>query len=416
MKKFLLALILMITITTVVCSQESKQKDVSSSTDIKITKHPNIANFNRGILYSFPSYNSNHQDEGAIDLRGYDLSSIELKDKFNDLMYSYFDSKTIWPESLPDKFDPEKIMELGKNPGLNVDRLHEKGITGKNIGIAIIDQALLVDHTEYKNNLKMYEEIHCSDSAAQMHGSAVASIAVGKSIGVAPEADLYYIAETHGDYKDDGFDWDFTWLAKSIDRILEVNKALPNDKKIRVISISVGWDKSQKGYEEVEKSVNNAKKQGIFVVSSSLKNTYGYMFNGLGRNPLKDPNLDSSYEPGLFWANKYYEDYNKYYSKVGESNSVSNSDVLLIPMDSRTTASPTGIDDYVFYREGGWSWSIPYIAGLYALACQFKPDITPDIFWSTALETGDIIKVLNNNNEYELKKIVNPVRLIEAIE
>jgi len=249
-----------------------------------------------------------------------------------------------------------------------------------------------------------------------MHGSAVASIAVGKSIGVAPEADLYYIAETHGDYKDDGFDWDFTWLAKSIDRILEVNKALPNDKKIRVISISVGWDKSQKGYEEVEKSVNNAKKQGIFVVSSSLKNTYGYMFNGLGRNPLKDPNLDSSYEPGLFWANKYYEDYNKYYSKVGESNSVSNSDVLLIPMDSRTTASPTGIDDYVFYREGGWSWSIPYIAGLYALACQFKPDITPDIFWSTALETGDIIKVLNNNNEYELKKIVNPVRLIEAIE
>lgn len=72
--------------------------------------------------------------------------------------------------------------------------------------------------------------------------------------------------------------------------------------------------------------------------------------------------------------------------------------------------------DYVFYREGGLSWSIPYIAGLYALACQFKPDITPDIFWSTALETGDIIKVLNNNNEYELKKIVNPVRLIEAIE
>lgn len=93
MKKFLLALILIIAITTVVCSQESKQKDVSSSTDIKITKHPNIANFNRGILYSFPSYNSNHQDEWPIDLRGYDLSSIELEDKFNDLMYSYFDRK-----------------------------------------------------------------------------------------------------------------------------------------------------------------------------------------------------------------------------------------------------------------------------------------------------------------------------------
>lgn len=68
----------MITFTAVACSEESKQKDVSSSTDIKTTKHPNIANFNRGVLYSFPSYNLNHQYEGAIDLREYDLSSIDV--------------------------------------------------------------------------------------------------------------------------------------------------------------------------------------------------------------------------------------------------------------------------------------------------------------------------------------------------
>ena len=30
-------------------------------------------------------------------------------------------------------------------------------------------------------------------------------------------------------------------------------------------------------------------------------------------------------------------------------------------------------NEYVFYREGGWSWSIPYIAGVYALAAQVKP-------------------------------------------
>jgi hypothetical protein len=62
-------------------------------------------------------------------------------------------------------------------------------------------------------------------------------------------------------------------------------------------------------------------------------------------------------------------------------------------MDSRGTASPTGYDDYVFYRQGGWSWSIPYIAGLYALACQVKPDITPEVFWSKALETGDAVEI-----------------------
>ncbi len=64
-----------------------------------------------------------------------------------------------------------------------------------------------------------------------MHGPAVASIAVGKNVGVAPEADLYYIAETHGVFKEDGFDWDLYWIAKSIDRIIEINRTLPMDKK-----------------------------------------------------------------------------------------------------------------------------------------------------------------------------------------
>ena len=72
----------------------------------------------------------------------------------------------------------------------------------------------------------MYEEIHCNEEQAAMHGSAVASIAVGKTTGVAPGADLYYIAETHGDSNNGTFNYDFTWLAKSIDRILEVNKSL----------------------------------------------------------------------------------------------------------------------------------------------------------------------------------------------
>ena len=40
-------------------------------------------------------------------------------------------------------------MSLGRNPGLKVRELHQVGITGKGIGIGIIDTALLVDHVEY---------------------------------------------------------------------------------------------------------------------------------------------------------------------------------------------------------------------------------------------------------------------------
>lgn len=424
MKRVFLVALLLMSLTVTACSPkakttdvngETKQTDVSPSTQVRITKHPEPATFNRESVRTLPPPNPAYEGDKTLDLRSYDLSSLDLKDKAKDLEYAEFDSKTIWPKSLPDKFDPKKQMDIGKSPGLNVKKLHKKGITGKGVGLAIIDQPLLVDHIEYKDNLKMYEEIHSFGDQAQMHGPAVASIAVGKNVGVAPDADLYYIAETHGEYKNNDFEYDFTWVAKSIDRILEVNNTLPKDKKIRVISISVGWDKSQKGYEEVNAAVDRANKAGVFVVSSSLINTDGYMFNGLGRNPLSDPEATSSYEPGLFWKDRYYEYGNEFYSMMGEKAGVKIDEVLLIPMDSRTTASPTDSKDYVFYREGGWSWSIPYVAGLYALACEVNPEVTPEIFWSTALKTGDTIKVQNNGKEYEMKKVVNPVKLMEAL-
>lgn len=409
MKKSIIIFLIVFTFILTGCNPTNKQSPVNSADIINIARYPQPLSFGRHILHSLPSINS--KEVFSVDLRSYDLTFMNIKDKVNDLMYASFDSKTIWPKDMPDSFNPQKIMELGKSPGLGIEKLHKTGVTGKGVGIGIIDQALLVEHVEYKDNLKLYEEIHCADDTAQMHGPAVASIAVGKTTGVAPNADLYYIAETHGTYTSNGFEWDFTSIAESIDRILEVNKSLPKNKKIRVISISVGWNKSQKGYNEVTAAVNRAKEQGVFVVSSSLIDTYGYMFSGIGRQPLKNPDDKTSYEPGLFWANSYYEWGQKYFTYFG----VKEDQVLLVPMDSRTTASPTGYNDYVFYREGGLSWSIPYIAGLYALACQVNPDITPDIFWDKALKTGDTINIDYNGKSYELKKIVNPAKLIEDI-
>ncbi|MFD3156965.1 S8 family serine peptidase [Haloimpatiens sp. FM7330] len=406
--------------TAAALKSESEQKNVKNSEtkqNLQITRHPKPANFHRGKLDVLPKYNPNSNKMWQMDLRGYDLSDLNLQGREKDLMYADFDSVTKWPDKLPKDFNPNKIMEVGKNPGLCIRQLHKKGITGKGIGIAIIDQPLLVDHKEYKHNLKMYEEIHWPKQSvdAQMHGPAVASIAVGDTVGVAPEADLYYIAEQHGDFKDGEFKWDFTWLAKSIDRVLEVNKNLPKDKKIRVISISVGWNKDQKGYKEVTEAVERAKKQGIFVVSSSLSEIYGYFFQGLGKNPLKNSDNINSYEPGMWWAEEFYKIKNKNIDKTNESIAEIMNKMLLIPMDSRTTASPTGNDDYVFYREGGWSWSIPYIAGLYVLACQVNPDVTPDTFWNEALKTGDTIKIQHDGKKYDLGKIVNPQKMIENI-
>jgi len=169
-----------------------------TKTNSGIVRHPPVTWFmNRGTLDTLPSYDPNSTDSWQVDLRSRDITKVDLHNRLADLHYADFDHQTQWPATLPASFNPDQIMELGKNPGLGVRRLHQKGITGKDIGIAIIDQCLLVDHIEYKDRLKLYEEIHLMDTKATMHGPAVASIAVGKTVGVAPEADLYFIGETH---------------------------------------------------------------------------------------------------------------------------------------------------------------------------------------------------------------------------
>ncbi|HSL42215.1 MAG TPA: S8/S53 family peptidase [Anaerolineales bacterium] len=320
----------------------------------------------------------------------------------SDLLFADFDSRTQWPPSdkMPADFDWQQIMEIGKDPGLGIRTLHDQGITGQNVGIAIIDQTLLVDHIEYSDRLRLYEEPEQRDRgmAARMHGPAVASIAVGTTVGVATEADLYYIAAPLCFENND-----FSCLARSVRRVIEINRTIPAEHKIRVLAIARGWDSVEFGYDDIMTAVKEASAEGIFVISSSLSETHGLNFHGLGRSPLSDPNDVWSYEPGLWWQDRFYID-GFYYSPV-----------LLVPMDSRTTASPTGAEDYVFYRQGGWSWSIPYLAGMYALAVQAKPDITPEEFWSTALSTGETIHIGHNGKDYEFGIILDPQELIEAI-
>lgn len=377
--------------------------NLSPAGTLAIVHHPPVANYR---FLKLPSYDPAAQNPFQVDLRGGDASQMDLKGRLADLMHANFDGRTTWPADLPDGFDPKQMMELGRNPGLRVRELHQRGVAGKGVGIGIIDQGLLVDHVEYRDRLRLYEEIHCSDGRAQMHGPAVASIAVGKTVGVAPQADLYYIAETHGTWKPGlPFKWDFHWVAESIDRLLEINRTLPPDRKIRVISISVGWTEGRKGFDEANRAVEDATKENVFVISTSLERTHGLEFHGLGRDPLKDPDDAESYRPGLWWSEDFFKG-RGFWAKRPR---------LMVPMDSRCVASPCGTEDYVFYAAGGWSWSVPYLAGLYALACEVKPAVTPEEFWAVGLKTGKTITIERGGTTYDFGRIVDPIALAEAL-
>ena len=357
----------------------------------------------RGSLASLSQYDPGSYASRPVDLRGHDVSGLDLSDAGDDLAYADFDSHTVWPAAsqMPVDFDPQQALETGKNPGLGVRGLHAAGITGRGVGIAMVDQPLLAEHQEYAGQLRWYEEIGSgSVGSASMHGVAVASIAAGRTAGVAPESDLYFIGVRVGLGSVFMQNHDY---ARAVRRILEINRALPAHRQIRVISISLGWLPNSPGYYDITAAVNEAKAAGMLVVCSNLSQVHGLAFNGLGRFPLADPDRIESYEPGLFWAQSFH---------AGQGLTA---DVLLVPMDSRTTGSPTGREEYAFYRRGGWSWSIPYLAGSYALAAQIDPGITPDRFWALALQTGGTIEIERGGRVRKLGTILDPAALIREL-
>jgi hypothetical protein len=377
---------------------------------LKIDRHPAAADFSSINPQPAPpaQFNPNSGNFYQNDYRSSNLSGLDLARSLDGLLYSTFDTKTVWPpaDKLPVGFDPHTIMELGKDPGLMVRQIQAQGITGSGVGIAILDQPMLVDHQEYSSQLKDYEEINIDPgTGSQLHGPAVSSIAVGKTVGVAPQADLYFIAVWPGTFMGTGkFDYDFSYLATAVRRILQINRSLPGSHKIRVISISLSWHPDQKGYADMLAAVNDAKKAGIFVISMSLHDTYGWNMMGMGRSLLADPNDFSSYTVPATWSGSNFD---PQYFAPG---------TLLIPIDARTIASPTGPQDYVFYRQGGLSWTAPYLAGVYALACQVDPQITPQKFWSTALSTGRAARIEHNGKQYPSGVLLDPQALLAALQ
>lgn len=248
--------------------------------------------------------------------------------------------------------------------------------------------------------MALYEEIHNFDADAKTHGPMVASILVGKTTGVAPEADLYYIASNHWNLGVTGTrTQDYTWTAKAIERLLEIDEGLPAEKKIRVISISTDWSQGVKGFAEVMEAARRARDAGIMVVSVSIDKYYPFDYGGLGRELLADPDKPASYKAPLFATGRFSAEENQ----------------LFVPIDSRTYASPSGRDVYTFERRGGYSQGAPYVAGLYALACQVNPQITPEQFWEVALETADIVMIKSENTE-ETVRIADPAALVAVLQ
>jgi hypothetical protein len=282
---------------------------------------------------------------------------------------------------LPPGFDPQKLLEEGKNPGLGIRSLHEQGINGEGIGIAILDQPLLLGHEEYTSRLLRYDNTRASWLSPRSHGSPIMGIANGKTCGVAPGAFVFYYAAMTTMEHNTQAGW--------IDEIIKHNEtvvdpedidgwALPYPKRILVISISAPPENASNN-DAYLKARKRAMDAGILVVTCSKK---FLDFGALTLIEGKDPDKPESYKGG------------------------SSGDVLLIPTRNKTIASHQGVDVYRYSRGIANSWAPPYIAGLTALALQVNPDLQPETILEQLIKTATHTKA---------GPVVNPRGFIDSI-
>ena len=121
-KRKYLAAVGMIILTAVIvmaCKTESADTKI-----INIVRYPEPADYTS--IFNSNKFPEEKDENFEFDVRSTNLSSENLSDRLDDLLYTTYDSKTIWPEKLPEGFNPEEIMEIYKNPGLGMRGIIER--------------------------------------------------------------------------------------------------------------------------------------------------------------------------------------------------------------------------------------------------------------------------------------------------
>ena len=82
------------------------------------------------------------------------------------------------------------------------------------------------------------------------------------------------------------------------------------------------------------------------------------------------------------------------------------SGLIYLPIDNRTFAGFLSDDSYAFHAEGGYSWGIPYLAGVMALGFQVNPNLTVEEIWKKIYATGTPL---------HKSVLINPEAFIESV-
>lgn len=388
MKKIALLLVVILLLSG--CTIAHDDTLISQSQDTSTLHPPSVAEgdtHTSGMLAPFGDVRGNMFVESIGE---YVKTRVLTPNEYNpDDMYTYqFNEYTVFSgnEELQ-----QKIMENGKNPGLGIRALHDRGITGQGVTVAIIDQELSLEPPEFSGKIVEYYKIgNIELGTSSMHGAAVTSILAGETTGVAPGVDIYYVAvPTRIE--------DATYFADGLKWIIEKNKTLSEEEQIRLVSVSgnpSGVDSTFSNQELWNEAVARAQAAGILVIDCRVDADTGFVEHG--HYDYNEPdNIENARNGTLSYGGVTGPTMEGYIS---------------VPCDYRTTVEQYDTGDY-YYRyggTGGLSWGIPYAAGVLALGWQINPQLTGEEIKQLLIESA-------YENEYG-ERIIYPAAFIEMVE
>ncbi|MFP4498441.1 MAG: S8 family peptidase [Vulcanimicrobiota bacterium] len=332
------------------------------------------------------------------------------------------DSKVILDQNIPFILleKPSNPADLDKRPSFDVsnstlglNRLWEKGYTGKGVGICVIDSGIY-PHKDFEGRIKAFVDMH--DKKEKLHdpighGTHVASIALGSGVesagkykGVAPEADLLGVRVTNQSEAIKGIQW-----------------AIENKDKynIRVINLSLGVD-SQASLEDdpFAQAAEKAWEKGLVVcvaAGNEGPNPGSISSPGVSPSVITVGNLDDKNTPERD-DDTIYNDSSRGPTRF---DNIAKPDLVAPGTNIYGALAPDCLmyDPKLPNHEGkymavsGTSQATPIVSGLAALLIQANPGLSNMEIKEILMNTSD--KYLSDDKNTQGAGLVDPLEALE---
>jgi len=257
-------------------------------------------------------------------------------------------------------------------------RPQDAELTGRGQVVGIIDQPLWRGHAGYRDRILDYQVVEGIDPGHDLdfantsyHGAAVVSIAADKHIGIAPDAKIVYRAYA-------------SWVpGKTLHNHYAALKSMldyvEDGNRLDVISTSFGWNEASPWGRKSTAIVHKFEEEYKIPVFSSIT-------------------MSSMAMPcGPYGAVRFTEDDHHQLIEKDLTLAQTNGRVA-IPVDFRPLACwHPGQRNYLnafYYREaeGGISWAVPFVAGLFADARERRNGVDKDYPKITKNEFIDLLR------------------------